>query len=98
MSRVQQFVENCRDCAKGTRQRKEPLLPTPLPNYPWQIVATDLFELKGDNYLLVVDYFSRYPEVYKLSSTTSNAIISVLKSIFVRHGIPEVLRSDNGPQ
>ena len=44
------------------------------------------------------DYFLRYPEVIKLTSTTSSAIISVLKSIFSRHGIPETVRSDNGPQ
>ena len=97
-SQIQQFVENCRTCAKEARPRREPLLPTPLPDYPWQMVASDLFELKGEQYLVTVDYFSRYPEVVKLSSTTSNAVIAVLKSTFARHGIQEVLRSDNGPQ
>ena len=97
-SQIQQFVENCREYAEETHQRREPLLPTPLPDYPWQMVATDLFELKGDHHLLAVDYFSRYPEVYKLLSTMSNAIIAVLKSIFARHRILEILRSDNGPQ
>jgi transposase InsO family protein len=61
-------------------------------------VGTDLFELNKNNYLLVVDYFSRYPEVVKVTSTTSASIIAVLKSIFARHGIPEIVRSDNGPQ
>ena len=42
--------------------------------------------------------FSRYPEVVKLTSTTSAAIITALKAILSRHGIPEVIRSDNGPQ
>ena len=97
-SQVKQFVENCRECARVARPRREPLLPTPLPDYPWQVVASDLFELKGEHYLLVVDYFSRYPEVIKLSSTTSSNIIALLKTIFARHGIPEVLRTDNGPQ
>lgn len=85
-------------CAQEAQQRKEPLIKSALPDYPWQIVGTDLFELKGLHYLLIVDYFSRYPEVTKLSSTTSATIISVLKSVFSRHGIPEVVRSDNGPQ
>ena len=45
-----------------------------------------------------MDYFSHYPEVMKLSSTTSGGVINALKSIFGRHGIPEALISDNGPQ
>ena len=97
-SQVQQFVENCQECAREARPRKEPLLPTPLPDYPWQVVAADLFELQGTQYLLVVDYFSRFPEICKLRSTTSGSVIAILKAIFARHGIPEVFRSDNGPQ
>lgn len=34
----------------------------------------------------------------QLTSTTSVSIISALKSVFSRHGIPEIMRSDNGPQ
>ena len=53
---------------------KEPLIPTSLPQYPWQQVAADLFHLKGEDYLVLVDYFSRYPEVHKLKSTTSQSV------------------------
>ena len=91
-------IQQCPVCAKEAIPRKELLIISPLPNYPRQVIGTDLFELKGDTYLLIVDYFSRYPEIAKLSSTTSLAVINVLKSIFARHGIPEVVRSDNGPQ
>ena len=74
------------------------MIVTPLPEYPWQMIDTDLFEIAGEHYLLVVDYFSRYPENAKLSSTTSAAVIESLQSIFARHGMPEVVRSDNDPQ
>ena len=84
-------------CQK-TSKRKEPLIITPLPDYLWQMVGVDLFELEKDQYLLIVDYFSHYPEVFKLSSTTSAAVVKVMKSIFSHHGIPEVVKSDNGPQ
>ena len=95
---ISQMVQQYETCCKTARPRKEPLQATPLPDYPFQMVGTDLFELKGVHYLLTVDYFSRYPEVTKLVSTTSSSIITALKAVFSRHGIPEVVRSDNGPQ
>ena len=47
---------------------------------------------------MAVDYFSKFVEVSLLTSESSQETIRALKSIFARHGIPEVLRSDNGPQ
>ena len=95
---ITQMVKQCTTCTKQAKQKKEPLMPTDLPDYPWQVVGTDLFEIKGTHYLITVDYFSCYPEVTKLMSTTSSNVITALKAVFSRHGLPEVVRSDNGPQ
>ena len=78
--------------------RKEPLIPTQIPNYPRQKVATDLFTLKGLNYIVIADYFSHYHEVVQLQTTTTQSVVSTLKSIISRHGIPETGMSNNGPQ
>ena len=43
-------------------------------------------------------YFSRFPELAKLTTTTSASVIAALKNMFLWNGIPEVLISDNGPQ
>ena len=96
-NQLTEFVQKCPECARDNTPNREPLIPTSLPQYPWQKVATDLFTLNGSDYLVVVDYFSR-PEVIQLRSTTSQTIINTLKPVFARHGIPETLRSDNGPQ
>ncbi len=45
-----------------------------------------------------LDYYSRFIEVAKLSRTTAEEVIIHTKSIFARHGIPEMVVSDNGPQ
>ena len=101
---IQDSVQQCRVCAWVCAwvcrdSKPEPLIPTPLPDRPWQVVATDLFELKGVDYLIVIDYFSRYVEVAVMTKTTkSSEVIRALKSIFARHGTPEQVRSDNGPQ
>ena len=73
-------------------------MPSPFPDGPWIKIGTDLLEWKGSSYLLVVDYYSRYIELAKLSLLTSSSIINHLKSIFARHGVPETVMSDNGPQ
>ena len=93
------LVQQCRTCALHRDNKPEPLIATPLPDRPWQVVATDLFQMKGMDYLIIIDCYSRYVEDAAMTKTTkASEVIRVLKSIFARHGIPEQLRSDNGPQ
>jgi len=91
-------VQTCSECTKSQTPRAEPLIPTALPELPWQKVATDLFEWKGANYLLIIDYYSRWIEIARLEQTTSQCVINHMSSIFARYGIPEIVMSDNGPQ
>ena len=48
--------------------------------------------------LVVIDYYSRYYEIEVMKSTTTSKVIERLVEIFSRHGLPESLTSDNGPQ
>ena len=61
-------------------------------------MATDLFQWNRSDYVVVVDYYSRFFEVARLENTRSSTVITHMKSIFARHGIPREVRSDNGPQ
>lgn len=92
-------VSNCSKCCRDRYQPPEPLIPTKFPSLPWQKLATDLFHWKGSVYLLIVDYYSRYIETAKLSNESSTEVIHhFTKSVFARHGIPQEVVSDNGPQ
>ncbi|KAE8281698.1 Retrovirus-related Pol polyprotein from transposon 17.6 Protease [Larimichthys crocea] len=94
-----QLIESCDTCSRERVNFKEPLQPTDFPVRPWSTVGADLFQTDSNkHYLVIVDYFSRFFEVAKLTHTTSDAVIEHFKSIFARHGIPDVVRSDNGPQ
>ena len=68
------------------------MLQTPLPHLPWEKIGADLCSFKGENYLVVVDYFSRFIEIAHLEKdTTAKEVIKSLKLSFARHGIPTVL-------
>ena len=95
---MEKYIQSCPKCLKMTPLAVQPLIQTPLPSYPWEKIGADLFELNKCMYLIVADYFSRFVEVLKLTSTTSVAVVKCLKALFAVHGIPAVLMSDNGPQ
>ena len=98
-SEIEKLIQGCLVCQeKQNANAKEPLLPRKIPERPWQVVASDLFSLEKVNYVIVVDYYSRFFEIERLKDTLSSTVVKKTKAIFSRHGIPEELVSDNGPQ
>lgn len=96
---IEKYLSQCDVCLNHHyKQAKEPMMIAAHPTEPWEKVGTDLFQLNGKDYLVVIDYYSNYPEVEQLHYTTSNYVIQCMKSIFARHGIPHIVQSDNGPQ
>ena len=94
----------CRKCYAcqivGGPSPPEPLRRRVLPDHPWQATAIDLMGPfpSGESVLVYVDYFSRFFETFILKNTGTTKIIQCLEETFARYGIPETLRSDNGPQ
>jgi transposase InsO family protein len=98
-SEITEMISRCSTCLEFRRKhQREPMQPLPPTTEAWTRVGTDLFTMQGKDYLLVVDYYTNYPEISLLPDTTSSTVIKHAKSIFARHGIPRVVISDNGPQ
>ena len=53
--------------------------------------------MAAKDYLIVVDYFSKYPEVVEVENKSAEATVEVLKTIFARNGIPTTVIADNVP-
>ena len=53
--------------------------------------------LQKQDFLILIDYFSKFLIVRKLPNSTSNAVITELGLIFMEFGKPLILCSDNGP-
>ncbi|XP_028416022.1 uncharacterized protein K02A2.6-like [Dendronephthya gigantea] len=97
---VKTEIDDCIPCqATSQNVTPEPLQMTTLPTAPWSQVSTDFCGPfpSGDYLLVVIDDYSRYPEVEVLRSTSAEATIPKLDRIFATHGIPDVMKSDNGP-
>ena len=93
------FIEQCESCnTYQPCQTKEPMLSHLVPNQPWSRIAGDLFAWEGMNFVLLVDYYSDWWEIEKLTDLSSKSVVKNIKRIFARFGIPPVLISDNGPQ
>ena len=69
----------------------------PTATRPWFKLGSDIFEVKGKYYIVVADYYSRFPYVKQLTNITPRSIINVFKTLFADHGICEILCTDNGP-
>ena len=100
---VEEEVRNCIPCAAVTPvSSKEPLSMTPLPPEPWQLVAADIFGPlpSGEKILVLKCLRSKWPEVKVLmrhQTTNADSIIQAMEKMFSVHGIPDTIRTDNGP-
>ena len=97
---VKETLDRCIPCqATGQPNPPEPIRMPPMPDGPWQKVHADFYgPLPSGEYLLVlIDRYSRYPEVEIVRSTKASVVIPKFDKIFATHGIPFSITTDNGP-
>ena len=91
-------IKNCPVCLENRpSQQPEPLRSHEIPPLPWAKVGTDILHKNSRNYLVTIDYYSKWPELTFLPSMTSTGIITALRSQFARYGVPSVVVLDSGP-
>ena len=96
---VETAVRACSICnSLKPHQQKEPLKLHAVPDLPWSIVGTDIFEWDNHHYLVLVDSYAGWFEIDQLSNITSLNVINKLKRHFSVHGSPQKLYSDCGTQ
>ena len=78
-------------------QQRETLLPHKVPQGPWEKLGIDFFEFQSTTYLLIADYYSRFPVIRRVCSTTTGTTSEILKQVFSEYGVPKTVMSDNGP-
>ncbi|KAK3749040.1 hypothetical protein QZH41_005695 [Actinostola sp. cb2023] len=97
---IEDKINSCLACQSTTKRNiREPLQMSKLPDGPWLEISADLFGPlpSGQHLLVVIDDYSRFPEVEIVHSTSADAVVPHLDNIISRHQIPIKIRTDNGP-
>ena len=99
----QEIERWARACSPCTQVKSDPapvaLHPWVWPTKPWRRIHIDFAgPLFNKTYLVIVDAFSKWPEVWEMGVTSTTKTIEVLQHLFSKYGIPEQVVSDNRPQ
>lgn len=95
---IELMVKSCKPCCDiKSNPKKAPLHVWDEPEENWQRVHLDYAgPFKDQNFLILVDAKSKWPEVEMIGkSPTSDSTITMLREIFSRNGLPQILVSDN---
>ncbi|UYV81622.1 K02A2.6-like [Cordylochernes scorpioides] len=85
---IKETVEKCKAClAYQPNQTKEPLMCHETPILPWNKIGMDIFSVETTQYIITL-LGTRYTRTYYFR----------IHNRMLRHGIPETLITDNGPQ
>ncbi|XP_062556988.1 uncharacterized protein LOC134221827 [Armigeres subalbatus] len=100
-AQIKNVVNECSICAKfASSQSHPPMQSHKIPVYPFQMVSMDVFfsDYQGlkRKFLITVDHYSDFFEVNLLKDLTPESVIAACKVNFSRHGIPQLLVTDNG--
>ena len=92
---IKDYLAKCDVCATfANKNQQEPLKPHELTTRPWEKVGIDIFTLDQREYLVCVDYYSNFTEIDYLQDQKAETVIHKLKMQFARHGIPDIVFSD----
>ena len=97
---IDNIILNCQQCHDHLpSNNKEPIIQKPQPSQPFQEVAMDLCSYTCQDYLVMVDCHTDWPDIIPMTrNTTTSQITTALRQAFCRTAIPYILWSNGGPQ
>ena len=64
---IEEMTKSCSVCQElQPKHTREPLIQTEVPPRAWHTIGTDLCYFDDDEYLLIADYYSKFPFVRKI--------------------------------
>jgi len=94
---VTDLIEKCDECQMLAKRKPITCERQLQASRAMEIIALDIMEVDRTHFLVGIDFFSGYLMIDRISSLTSNTVISTLIKNFGRFGLCENIISDNGP-
>ena len=97
-SDIKQTRAQCRKCDENApSQPAEPMIITPVPELPFEQVASDQCTIGSYTYLIYVDRYSGWVEVAKIKDQSFKQVKKSFLRWFATFGVPDEISSDGGP-
>ena len=94
---IADYTRRCQEYIHWSQPPKEPLQAHDVPQEPWERIAMDYFYMNGRLYILICDYFSKFPFLFQVKTMSFANLKDHLEELFSVEGIPNEIMSDNGP-
>ena len=94
---IADYTRRCQECIHWSQPPKEPLQAHDVPQETWERIVMDYFYMNGRLYILICDYFSKFPFLFQVKTTSFANLKDHLEELFSVEGIPNEIMSDNGP-
>lgn len=97
---IENLISNCISCRKSQPSpEKGPLISWTPTDSAWSWLHIDFAgPIRDFHFLLIIDSYSKWVEVFKTKNIMSSFTISKLRDVFGRFGLIDTLVSDNGRQ
>ena len=97
---IEEVTRSCEGCQQMKRNPKlTPLHPWEFPGGPWRRIHLDFAgPIEGKMLLVIVDAYSKWPEVVVMEEVTAERTVEELRNTLARWGLPLQIVTDNGPQ
>ena len=96
---IADYTRRCQECICRSQPPKEPLQAHEVPQEPWERIAMDYFYMNGSWYILICDYFSKFPFLFQVKTTSfANFNGKEFSSYLTGLGIRHTTSSPNYPQ
>lgn len=94
---IERLIGDCSKCLEHRHMPPKTNHKWIMPTRPWSRLHMDFAGPFHNRYfLIIVDSYSKWPEVFMVSNTTSATVMKHLRTVLATHGLCETIVSDNG--